>query len=336
LDSLTHIVLGACVGEVVAGKRLGKTAMLAGAVAQSIPDLDFVASFWMSPANDLLAHRGFTHSFLFIVLITYPLAHSVARWKWISPMSVRAWSFFILLELFIHIFLDAFNAYGTAWLEPFSHYRVSFNSLFVFDPLYSIWPLIAAVLLLILSAQNKQRLKFAWMGITMSTLYLATSLLCKELIATPVETSLAKQNIDYQRYFSTPTPGNIWLWYIVAEDDQGFYAGYRSVFDSQVEIPFQFFSKNDHLLDTISDHENLQRLIRFSEGYYTVSTYENKLTFNDLRFGQMMGWRDPQSPFVFYYFLNHPSDNELLIQRGRFARWDEEARNSFIDRIKGI
>lgn len=322
-------------GEVVAGKRLGKTALLAGAVAQSIPDLDFIASFWMSPASDLLAHRGFTHSFLFILLITYPLALTVVRWKWISPMSVRSWSAFILLELFIHIFLDAFNAYGTAWFEPFSHYRVSFNSLFVLDPLFSIWPLLAAVMLMILPIQNKQRIKWAWAGIAMCILYLVISLVNKQLISTPIENSLAKQEINYQRYFSTPTPANIWLWYIVAEDDQGLYVGYRSVFDSQSEIPFQFFSKNRQLLDSINNLEDLQHLIRFSDGYYTVSTYENRLVFNDLRFGQMMGWDDPQSPFVFYYFLNHPNDNELLIQRGRFAKWDHQAFLSFVHRIKG-
>lgn len=335
MDSLTHIVLGACVGEVVAGKKLGKKALLVGAAAQSIPDLDFIASFWLSPANDLLAHRGFTHSFLFILLIAYPLALILIKWKWLPPMAIKSWTLFLLLELFIHIFLDAFNAYGTAWFEPFSHYRVSFNSLFVFDPLFTIWPVIATAVLLIYSAQNKLRIKWAWMGIVLCTIYLADSILNKQLISTSIETSLAKQGIDYTRYFSTPTPANTWLWYIVAEDDKGLHVGYRSVFDDHPEIRFQFFSKNQHLLDTISNHENLQRLIRFSEGYYTVTTYQNRLVFNDLRFGQMDGWSDPHSPFVFYYFLNHPADNELLIQRGRFARWNRQAFHSFIERIKG-
>ena len=58
MDSLTHIVLGACVGEVIAGKKLGRKAWLAGAIFQSFPDIDFIAGFWLSPAEDLLAHRG--------------------------------------------------------------------------------------------------------------------------------------------------------------------------------------------------------------------------------------------------------------------------------------
>ena len=58
--------------------------------------------------------------------------------------------FFFILQLCIHVFLDAFNAYGTGWFEPFSHYRVSFNVLFVADPFYSVWLGISFLALLIL------------------------------------------------------------------------------------------------------------------------------------------------------------------------------------------
>ncbi len=54
MDSITHIVLGATIGELVAGRRLGKQAMLLGAIAQSLPDIDFVASFWSDTAHDVL------------------------------------------------------------------------------------------------------------------------------------------------------------------------------------------------------------------------------------------------------------------------------------------
>ena len=62
MDSLTHIVLGASIGEAIAGKRLGKKALVIGAIANSFPDIDIVASFWLPLTKDLLAHRGFTHS----------------------------------------------------------------------------------------------------------------------------------------------------------------------------------------------------------------------------------------------------------------------------------
>ncbi|MFZ1808607.1 MAG: metal-dependent hydrolase [Cyclobacteriaceae bacterium] len=335
MDSLTHIALGACIGELYAGKSLGKKALLIGAVAQSLPDIDFIASFWNSPASDLLAHRGFTHSFLFIVITAYPLALIAARWQWLPRMSVRKWTGFLLLELFIHLFLDAFNAYGTAWFEPFSHYRVSFHTLFVADPFFSISIAVAAFLLIIFPTTHLGRRKWARNAIIISAIYLGYALFNKFLITSSVEDNLAHQQITYKRYFTTPTPGNVWLWNIVAEGDQGFYIGYRSVFDTNDFIPFQFFNKNDQLLDTVDDHEEVQHLKRFSEGYYVVSTYEDKLVFNDLRFGQMLGWENPTAPFVFYYYLDHPTDNELLIQRGRFARWNNESAISFLKRIGG-
>jgi inner membrane protein len=45
MDSITHIALGAITGEALAGKSLGKRAMILGAVAQSLPDIDFPLAF---------------------------------------------------------------------------------------------------------------------------------------------------------------------------------------------------------------------------------------------------------------------------------------------------
>ena len=53
MDSLTHIALGACIGEAFFERGFGKKAMIWGALAQSIPDIDFVASLWLGPAENL-------------------------------------------------------------------------------------------------------------------------------------------------------------------------------------------------------------------------------------------------------------------------------------------
>ena len=70
MDSVTHIVLGACVGEVLMDKKAGKKAMLWGALAQSVPDIDFINGAWMPLTKELMAHRGITHSFLFAFVIS--------------------------------------------------------------------------------------------------------------------------------------------------------------------------------------------------------------------------------------------------------------------------
>ncbi|MFZ9743821.1 MAG: metal-dependent hydrolase, partial [Chitinophagaceae bacterium] len=53
--------------------------------------------------------------------------------------------------------------------------------------------------------------------------------------------------------------------------------------------------------------------------FYTLEKWGDTLVFNDLRFGQINGWENPHSKFAFHYFLSHPKDNELIVQRGRFA-----------------
>ena len=68
MDSLSQIVLGAAVGEAVLGRRMGNRAMVWGAVAGTIPDMDVLGKYFLSELDNLAFHRGISHSFLFCVL----------------------------------------------------------------------------------------------------------------------------------------------------------------------------------------------------------------------------------------------------------------------------
>jgi len=335
MDSITHLALGACMGEAFAGKTLGKKAMLWGAMAQSIPDIDFVTSFWMNTSSNLLAHRGFTHSFLFCVIITPLLALLAERWHRPHNIRLSKWILFFGGVIFIHIFIDAFNNYGVGWFEPFSHQRISFNAIYVADPFFSLWPGIACVALVYLKKWAPQRKKWWRMGLGLSALYLLYCLVNKVKIDTDAKDILQKQQISYTKYFTTPAPLQNWLWYVVAGTDSGYYTGFRSLFDSRKEIGFQYFPRNDSLLNPVRDHEDLQQLIRFSQQLYTVERWGDTLVFNDLRFGQVIGWQNPRGKFVFHYFLQHPEDNTLVVQRGRFEGWNWQTARSFLNRLKG-
>jgi len=355
MDSLTHIVLGAAIGELLAGRTLGKKALLIGAVANSLPDIDFIASFWLPTARDVWAHRGITHSFLFVALMTPLLgflAHrsfsnrtSLARRslsKTSTPtgtaagsgMTRQRWLLFFGIELFTHLFIDAFNAYGTGWFEPFTHERISFHVLFVADPFYSLWLGIAFVAVLILNAKHPARRKWAAAGLLLSTLYLLYGITNKLRIDNHVKADLQAQHHSFTRYISTPTPLNSWLWYIVAEDSGGFYTGYRSMFDHQ-HTQFRWQPKARRLLKPFMDNPDVHYLLRFSQGFYTCEEWGDTIVFNDLRFGEMKGWEDPKARFVFHYFLQRPEANEVVIQRGRFAGWDRRTLRIFVRRIRG-
>lgn len=335
MDSLTHIALGACMGEAFAGRTVGKKAMLWGVLAQSIPDIDFIAATWLNTSNNLLAHRGFTHSILFALLITLLLATLAERWHRPHNISLTRWIFFFGTVILTHIFLDAFNNYGVGWFEPFSHYRISFNIIYVADPFFSVAPGIALVMLLLLKQQNKKR-KFWWQfGLSLCFLYLGYAVINKVIINQDVKQVLARQEIKYTRYFTTPAPLQSWLWYVVAGTDSGYYVGYRSVFDQAKRMHLQYFPRNSFLLDPMGYKKEVQQLIRFSQQYYTIEKRQDTLVFNDLRFGQIIGWQNPAEQFAFHYYLQPDIDNTLVVQRGRFAKWDRLVLRSFLKRIEG-
>lgn len=334
MDSITHVVLGACLAEAMGGKA-GKRVLSAGAVAQSLPDIDFIASFWLNPANDLLAHRGFTHSFLFVVLAAPALAMITDRYLLSRTFPLRKWILFYLLQILVHVLLDAFNSYGVAWFEPFSHTRVSFNALFVVDPFLTIPLAVGCVYLFLASMETPRRRLVAVVSLAWFIGFLAYAILVKASINRTVTANFHARDLRVSDYFSTPTPLNTWLWYIVANTGKGSYVGYRSVFDRGDSISFEFFPRSEELLEPVADHEDLQHLKRFSEGYYTAEMRGDTLIFNDLRFGQMIGWRDRRAPFVFQYYLSHPTDNELVVQRGRFKGWDRDAAASLVNRALG-
>jgi inner membrane protein len=335
VDSLTHIALGACMGDAFAGKQLSKRAMFLGAVAQSVPDIDFVASLWTNTSENLLAHRGFTHSFLFVLLITPLLAFVAERWHRPHDISIKKWMLFFGVQAFIHLLLDGMNVYGVGWFEPFSHYRVSYNWIFVADPFYSVWLGVAFVVLLVLKRNHHKRSWWIKFGVGMSTIYLLYCGLNKIKIDHDVRDVFRKQHISFNNYFTTPTPLNNWLWYVVAENDSGYNIGYRSLFDRERKIDFHFIPRNDFLLEPVKHHEDLQKLIRFSKRYYSVQSWNDTLVFNDIRFGQMIGWENPSARFVFHYFLQHPDDNKFVVQRGRFTGWNRNAFKALLRRIRG-
>lgn len=69
MDSITQAALGAAVGEAVLGKKIGNKAILIGAIAGTIPDLDVLSRLFIdNQIYGLIYHRGITHSILFTLL----------------------------------------------------------------------------------------------------------------------------------------------------------------------------------------------------------------------------------------------------------------------------
>jgi len=335
MDSLTHIALGACIGDAFFEKGYGKKAMVWGALAQSIPDIDFIASSWLSPSESLLAHRGITHSLLFAVIVAPLFALAAKKIHHADHVGFNKWLLFFLAEIFCHLFIDAFNNYGVGWLEPFSQQRFSFNAIYVADIFFSLWPGIALVALIVLDRNSDKRKFWRRFGIVLPTLYLCYCVYNKIQINKASKEIFAAQQIPYNRFLTTPAPFQNWLWFVVAGNDSGYYAGFRSVFDTEKKIRFRYVPKNGFLAGGLQNNDELNNLIRFSQNFYTLEKWKDTLVFNDLRFGQNFGWETPTERFVFHYYLDMPGTNTMVVQRGRFLNWNKKRVSFFWKRIKG-
>ena len=79
MDSITQFVLGAAVGQVILGKEAKNKALLWGAVAGTIPDLDIIPGQFVDTVTRLEMHRGFSHSLLFAFTGSFVFGYLVSK-----------------------------------------------------------------------------------------------------------------------------------------------------------------------------------------------------------------------------------------------------------------
>lgn len=336
MDSLTHTVLGACLGDAIAGKRIGKKAMLIGALANNLPDIDVISTFWTEPAQELLVHRGITHSILFSLVLSPVLAWAFSKLFKKDEMPFKYWLLLIGSGLFLHILMDAFTSYGTGWFEPFHHHRVTFNTLFIADPFFAFPLLIGTLVLAIMKRTAFQKRKWtAYLALSISFAYLFITILIKSYVNRVIEKDLTTQNIPHSTFMATPTPLNNILWYSIVKSNGNFYVGYYSLFDTEPGIRWEYFSSNDSLLELLKNNRDVDLLRRFSKNYYCIKKVDSLLIFSDMRFGQIGGWYIPQAPFVFNFDLQVKKENRLSLQQGRFKSFNSKDLEILFRRIKG-
>lgn len=337
MDSITHIVLGACIGDAALSKKIGKKGMLVGAIAQSFPDSDVMGTLWLSMPENLYFHRGITHSFFFGFFMAFILAFITQKIFRKQALFFKNLVIFFCLQMWLHDVLDTCNSYGTGLFEPFSHQRFSFDLLFVADPFFTIPLLVAAIVLLFLKTTSPSRKNWIIAGLILPCFYLIYSVSNKDSVDEQVSKSLAKQEIQNAGFITTPTPFNTWLWYIMVPTDSGVYIGYRSVYDAKNYVtPFTFYPKNEQLLLSGENSKDVTYLKKFADSIYTIENINDSLIFTVPRFGRIAGWDENPTTFNFQFYLNDGFDNTLVIQRGRAKELDRKIFTRMYYRIKGI
>jgi len=145
LEPITHLLTGACLGRAGLNRKSAlATATLT--LAAEAPDIDVISRF-KGPVFGFAHHRGFTHSFLGLFLISAAVV-ALMRLVWAvrgrKPSSSGPPPRWGLLFLFAylagltHILLDFTNNYGVRPFWPFSEKWYSWDIVFIVEPLLLI------------------------------------------------------------------------------------------------------------------------------------------------------------------------------------------------------
>ena len=251
--------------------------------------------------------------------------------------SYMDWAWLFFWALITHPLLDSCTVYGTQLFQPFSDYRVALNNIAVADPAYTFPFILCLLIALFISRHKKSRRFFTWLGIILSSAYLLFGFYHKWQMDKIFAESLEREKIEYERYMTSPTILNNFLWTGVAEGDDAFYFGMYSFFDPEPKVTsFERVAKNHHLLE---DHENdrdIRILKWFSKDYFSLLERDDgTLQFNDLRYGAFNGQFDGPESYIFRFDIDREGPIWKAGQSPPPDRFDQEQVQRFFARIKG-
>lgn len=150
MDTGTHFVMGIALGGlatldpvVSSDSLMMHTVMIATIVGSQAPDFDTILKM-KNNAVYIRNHRGITHSLPAIVIWPFIIAGVINMFvSDVNYLHLWLWTF---LAVFLHVFVDIFNAYGTQAIRPFSKKWVALGVINIFDP-FIFFSHLAAIIL---------------------------------------------------------------------------------------------------------------------------------------------------------------------------------------------
>jgi inner membrane protein len=296
MDSLSQIVLGGAIAAAITPAAHRRAALLAGAALATLPDLDSlpVRLATDDPVALMTLHRSFSHSLFVLPWLGLAIWWLFRRWgRGRVAQAPARWFWAIELALVTHPLLDAFTVYGTQLWWPLPVAPTMWSSVFIIDPLYTIWLLLACAVAWWARARPLAGRALA-VGLALSSAYLGWSLLAKALVERKAEASLAASGLADAPRFSVPMPFNTLLWRVVAMTPDGFVEGEYSLVADRGPIRFRHYPSDVQALEQVAAYPAVRRLDWFTHGFIKVGEREGQLLLSDLRMGA-----EPDYTFVF-------------------------------------
>ncbi|MBA2780560.1 metal-dependent hydrolase [Billgrantia kenyensis] len=284
MDTLTHAVLGAAVGGTLLGRRLGRKAVLIGAVVAAMPDLDVFLDYGDAVLN-VTEHRGFSHSVFVLTGLGTLLALLAWRFFPARDISLGRWWAFFVLSMLSHPLLDVLTTYGTQLWWPLDFRPSAWPVVFIIDPLYTL-PLLTAFVIVLVTGNGFRAP--AW-GLALSSAYLAFAMSAKGVVEHRLAPVLAERGLEDAPRLVQPTPFNTLLWRVTIIDGDEHHETLIGLLDGDAEPIVETFHRGAELEPLALSLEKGERLYWFAGPYlrYEIAERDGRETLlaTDVRLG---------------------------------------------------
>ncbi len=295
--------LGAAIGELLIGKRLGNRALAWGALLGILPELAVLVLPFLDTAGRLAWHQGVSHSLVVMGVAAYALAHGLAK-IWQKEKITKPQAGGLVAAVWgAHLLVECLTVEGAPVFWPFVGRRIALDCLPPGDLLFA-GPLIVAALWMALLPEEKQkkprgkkalatskRRKWCFRGLGLSAGYALLAIGMKFVASAGFEADLTRRGVNYERRMESPTPYNILLWRAVVDCGDELRVGYRTVFElPQTPVRWTIYPQGQDALATVAEIRETQKLVKWTDGWWLARPNAQGAWLGDLRFPESRVW----------------------------------------------
>lgn len=292
--ALGSAAVGAAVGEILLGRRLGNEALAWGAGLASLPWLLDGVAGWFLPTTAQLAFQGTaTHSLLLAGIAAAVVPRWLAaRWKRAKiPRSRLVW---LVGLAWVGGSLPGFlTAPGVQSCWPVPVPRAGIDLLGPGDALPGLLLagfMFALVPLRAKKEQPKRRRRW-WWGVGLTGGYLALALTAKLRVGAGFEADLARRGIAAERHHQSPIPWNPLLWRGLADRGDEVWSAYRSVWEwPSTPVRWTILPRQREAIVRHTGAKEIHRINAATDGWWICRSNKTGLWLADLRSGEQLAW----------------------------------------------
>lgn len=288
MDPITQGVIGATFAQQPSKKNTVLLATLLGFLSGLAPDLDILIRSDQDPLLALEFHRQFTHSLLFIpiggLICSTVFYYLFTKKKGMTFLDSYIYS---TIGYATHGLLDSCTSYGTQLLWPFSDVRISWNTISIVDPLFTI-----PILILLIFSVIKKKKFFSRLALFWIIFYCILGIVQKERAEKIGIANASLKGHEIINLEVKPSLGNLFLWKVIYTTESKYYVDAVKVFiDTKIyegtNIDKLNLEKSYPWLDSNSQQaKDIERFRWFSGGYLALSQ-EHPNRIIDIRYSML-------------------------------------------------